>query len=160
MFKLSQLSKFLHGRRRKNVSILAFEVPNEKQGQHLHCEPNSNNSRSRVQVTGRFEIFFRPKQFETQSLLWRWLKWPYHWDRLPLVGCMALGNISAKTMWNTKTIVAAIKSICRFWAQMVIILALGTNHLNFGYKSSAYETSVSAKRPDSFSSYVNSKLRT
>ena len=28
-----------------------------------------------------------------------------------------------------------------------IILALGTNHLNFGYESSEYETSVGTKRP-------------
>ena len=28
-----------------------------------------------------------------------------------------------------------------------IILALGTNHLNFGYESSGYETSVGTKRP-------------
>ena len=28
---------------------------------------------------------------------------------------------------------------------------LGTNHLNFGYESSGYETSVGTKRPDSFS---------
>ena len=31
-----------------------------------------------------------------------------------------------------------------------IILALGTNHLNFAYESSGYETSVGTKRPDSF----------
>ena len=30
-----------------------------------------------------------------------------------------------------------------------IILALGTNHLNFAYESSGYETSVGTKRPDS-----------
>ena len=30
-----------------------------------------------------------------------------------------------------------------------IILALGTNHLNFGYESSGYETSMGTKRPDS-----------
>ena len=30
-----------------------------------------------------------------------------------------------------------------------IILALGTNHLNFGYESSGYETSVGTKLPDS-----------
>ena len=29
-----------------------------------------------------------------------------------------------------------------------IILALGTNHLNFAYESSGYETSVGTKRPD------------
>ena len=41
--------------------ILAFEVPNEKQGQHLRCKPISNNSRHRVRVTGRFgkQIFSR-----------------------------------------------------------------------------------------------------
>ena len=36
----------------------------------------------------------------------------------------------------------------KFWVR--IILALGTNHLNFGYESSGYETSVGTKRPDSF----------
>ena len=35
----------------------------------------------------------------------------------------------------------------KFWVR--IILALGTNHLNFGYESSGYETSVGTKRPDS-----------
>ena len=30
-----------------------------------------------------------------------------------------------------------------------MILALGTNHLNFGYESSGYETSMGTKRPDS-----------
>ena len=34
-----------------------------------------------------------------------------------------------------------------------IILALGTNHLNFGYESSGYETSVGTKR--SVSEYVH-----
>ena len=32
----------------------------------------------------------------------------------------------------------------KLWVR--IILALGTNHLNFGYKSSGYETSVGTKR--------------
>ena len=32
-----------------------------------------------------------------------------------------------------------------------IILALGANHLNFGYESTGYETSVATKRPDSIS---------
>ena len=35
----------------------------------------------------------------------------------------------------------------KLWVR--IILALGTNHLNFGYESSGYETSVGTKRPDS-----------
>ena len=35
-----------------------------------------------------------------------------------------------------------------------IILALGTNHLNFGYESSGYETSVGTKRPDSLFSDI------
>ena len=35
----------------------------------------------------------------------------------------------------------------KFWVR--IILALGTNHLNFAYESSGYETSVGTKRPDS-----------
>ena len=66
---------------------------------------------------------FQPKQFDTQSLLWRRLNWQYQWDPLPLVSCKALGYISAQTMWNTKPIVAAIKSICRWlhhhWALTV-----------------------------------------
>ena len=33
----------------------------------------------------------------------------------------------------------------KLWVR--IILALGTNHLNFGYESSGYETSVGTKRP-------------
>ena len=36
----------------------------------------------------------------------------------------------------------------KLWVR--IILALGTNHLNFGYESSGYETSVGTKRPVSF----------
>ena len=35
-----------------------------------------------------------------------------------------------------------------------IILALGTNHLNFAYESSGYETSVGTKRPDSTKKYA------
>ena len=38
---------------------------------------------------------FQPKQFDTQSLLWRRLNWQYQWDPLPLVSCKALGYISA-----------------------------------------------------------------
>ena len=54
-------SFYTYGQAEEKVLILAFEVPNEKQGQHLRCEPISNNSRHRVQVTGRFgrQIFSR-----------------------------------------------------------------------------------------------------
>ena len=41
----------------------------------------------------------------------------------------------------------------KLWVR--IILALGTNHLNFGYESSGYETSVGTKRPVSVSVNVN-----
>ena len=37
------------------------------------------------------------------------------------------------------------KDVVIAWVR--IILALGTNHLNFGYESSGYETSVGTKRP-------------
>ena len=48
------------------------------------------------------------------------------------------------------------KDVVIAWVR--IILALGTNHLNFGYESSGYETSVGTKRPVSIRS--NSELFT
>ena len=39
----------------------------------------------------------------------------------------------------------------KLWVR--IILVLGTNHLNFGYESSGYETSVGTKRPVSVTDY-------
>ena len=44
----------------------------------------------------------------------------------------------------------------KLWVR--IILALGTNHLNFGYESSGYETSVGTKRPVSVIA-INSEVK-
>ena len=57
MFKLSQLAKFLHDRRRKKLfSKFGTKVQHlHCECQHLHCEPISPNSPRRAQVTGRFK---------------------------------------------------------------------------------------------------------
>ena len=49
------------------------------------------------------------------------------------------------TVYNIKTWLLHGYESSKLWVR--IILALGTNHLNFGYKSSGYETSVGTKSP-------------
>ena len=48
------------------------------------------------------------------------------------------------TVYNIKTCLLHGYESSKLWVR--IILALGTNHLNFGYKSSRYKTSVGTKR--------------
>ena len=91
----------------RETEKVAFEVPNEKECQHLHCEPISPNSPRRAQVTGRFErqIFARLSYSRKYRIdLCSHIK-PIAYL---IVGCMALGYVSAQTIWNARPVVAAI----------------------------------------------------
>ena len=112
MSKLSHLSKFLHGRRRKKIRYLLSK---------FRTKSGVNTSIASLFQTAVDAVFkLRASSIEKYFLTFLAAgsiasMYVHKWNLLPIVSCMALGYISTQAILNTNPVVAAMIWICRWW---------------------------------------------